>query len=201
MFSGIAPLPVILAKNTKAKKITAVEINPKAHKYALENIKLNKITNVDLINSDINKVKLKQKFDRILMPLPKSGEEFLPLALKLTKKGTIINYYNFLSEDQFKEEKKYIVNLLESTKGNVSKASELAGKYRADFYLLLKKYHIKILSYLLMPRRRIFMSINSLTSSHPQKRLNLRCMRFLLNMSYMCATTSLASRQKPVCFA
>ena len=40
-------------------------------------------------------------------------------------------------------EKNYLINLLESTKGNVSKASELAGKYRADFYLLLKKHQLK----------------------------------------------------------
>lgn len=40
-------------------------------------------------------------------------------------------------------EKKYLIRLLESTGGNVSKASRLAGKYRADFYNLLKKYEIK----------------------------------------------------------
>lgn len=39
-------------------------------------------------------------------------------------------------------EKKYIENLLKITSGNVSKASELAGKYRADFYNLMKKYNI-----------------------------------------------------------
>lgn len=39
-------------------------------------------------------------------------------------------------------EKGYIISLLEMTRGNVSKAAELAGKYRADFYNLLKKYSI-----------------------------------------------------------
>ena len=37
----------------------------------------------------------------------------------------------------------YVVRLLEFTKGNVSKAAELAGKYRAEFYNLLKKYNLK----------------------------------------------------------
>lgn len=41
-------------------------------------------------------------FDRILMPLPKSAEEFLPDALKCVKSGTIIHLYDFLHEDQFK---------------------------------------------------------------------------------------------------
>lgn len=36
-------------------------------------------------------------------------------------------------------EKKYIIQLLELTNGNVSRAAKLAGKYRADFYDLMKK--------------------------------------------------------------
>jgi two-component system response regulator GlrR len=39
-------------------------------------------------------------------------------------------------------EKNYIIQLLEITRGNVSKAAEVAGKYRADFYNLLKKYNL-----------------------------------------------------------
>ncbi|OPY68862.1 MAG: Transcriptional regulatory protein QseF [Syntrophorhabdaceae bacterium PtaU1.Bin034] len=37
----------------------------------------------------------------------------------------------------------YVVRLLEFTKGNVSKAADLAGKYRADFYNLVKKHNLK----------------------------------------------------------
>jgi two-component system response regulator GlrR len=40
-------------------------------------------------------------------------------------------------------EKNYLINMLGIAQGNISKASELAGKYRADFYALLKKYDIK----------------------------------------------------------
>jgi two-component system response regulator GlrR len=47
-----------------------------------------------------------------------------------------------LQEARARFEKKYLQNLLEITSGNVSKASELAGKYRADFYNLMKKYDI-----------------------------------------------------------
>ena len=39
-------------------------------------------------------------------------------------------------------EKKYLFQLLETTSGNVSKASQLAGLYRADLYNLMKKYNI-----------------------------------------------------------
>jgi len=40
----------------------------------------------------------KKTFDRILMPLPKSAEDFLDDALLMTKKGTIIHFYDFLNE-------------------------------------------------------------------------------------------------------
>ncbi len=43
--------------------------------------------------------------------------------------------------DEFK--RGYLVRLLEFNKGNVSKAAELAGKYRAEFYNLLKRYNLK----------------------------------------------------------
>jgi two-component system response regulator GlrR len=40
-------------------------------------------------------------------------------------------------------EKEYLIWVLQMSEGNVSKAAELAGKYRADFYALLKKYDLK----------------------------------------------------------
>jgi two-component system response regulator GlrR len=40
-------------------------------------------------------------------------------------------------------EKDYITRLLDITSGNVSKAAKLAGKYRADFYHLLRKHNIR----------------------------------------------------------
>ncbi len=39
-------------------------------------------------------------------------------------------------------EKNYLIRLLEFTRGNISKASTLAGKYRADFYNLIKKHNL-----------------------------------------------------------
>jgi len=40
-------------------------------------------------------------------------------------------------------EKNYVVQILELTRGNISRAAKLAGKYRADFYDLLKKHELK----------------------------------------------------------
>ena len=37
-------------------------------------------------------------------------------------------------------ERGYLKDLLGATQGNISRASQIAGRYRADFYKLLKKY-------------------------------------------------------------
>ncbi len=82
-------------------------------------------------------------------------ENTIEFAMAMTQTNIIsedlILQTNLQSPDKlkpFKEaksefEKEYLLNLLQLTQGNVSKASDLAGKYRADFYQLLKKYDLK----------------------------------------------------------
>jgi two-component system response regulator GlrR len=48
-----------------------------------------------------------------------------------------------LKEARDAYEKGYLIHLLEICEGNVTKASKLAGKYRADFYDLMKKHNLK----------------------------------------------------------
>ena len=104
MFSGCAIYPLVIGKNTKAKEIYGIELNPTAHKYALINLKLNKLENkIKLFKGDVKKVLLKinKKFDRIIMPLPKGAEKFLDLALNKIKKNGVINFYSFSKEDEY----------------------------------------------------------------------------------------------------
>jgi two-component system response regulator GlrR len=48
-----------------------------------------------------------------------------------------------LKEARDAYEKGYLIHLLEICEGNVTKAAKLAGKYRADFYDLLRKHNLK----------------------------------------------------------
>lgn len=98
MFSGVAPYCLVIAKHSKAKKIVGVEKNPIAHEYAVWNCR--KYPNIELFNNDIRDFKSKEKFDRILMPLPRSAEDFLDVALKFAKKNTVIHFYDFLHESE-----------------------------------------------------------------------------------------------------
>jgi len=113
MFSGCSPYPIVLSKNTKAKHILGIEINPDGYRYGLDNIQLNKCKNVELMCGDVHDIapKLKKenkKYDRILMPLPKTADEFLDDALSLSKKGTIIHFYGFLDDKNFDKAKEKI---------------------------------------------------------------------------------------------
>ena len=93
MFAGIGYFSIPLAKHTKAKKIYAVELNPVAFSYLLDNIKLNKIKKIKPINADSMTVEIPEKADRVLMGLLPSAKEFLPKALELVKPGGIIHYH------------------------------------------------------------------------------------------------------------
>ena len=105
MFSGAAPYPIIISKNTRAKEIAGIEINPTAHKYALENLKLNKTKNIKLMLGDVKKVlpEINKKFNRIIMPLPKDAGNFLNLALNKLKKNGIIHLYDFAEENKYEK--------------------------------------------------------------------------------------------------
>lgn len=104
MFSGAGPYTCVIAKNTEAKEVVGVEINPEGHKLAEENIKKNKLTNATTYCGDVRDVVpgLVVKtglFDRIFMPLPKSAETFLDVALAAAAPGATIHFYAFLHED------------------------------------------------------------------------------------------------------
>tara|TARA_Y100000310_G_C20610864_1_gene777917 strand:+ start:85 stop:894 length:810 start_codon:yes stop_codon:yes gene_type:complete len=131
MFSGVAPLPCIISKNTKAKEIHTVELSKTAHKFALQNIKQNKLNNIILYQGDVKKIvpNIRKKFDRIIMPLPKSAEGYLDIALKkLNPRGTI-HLYTFAQEKDFKGIKKQYKEKFKSVK--LTKAGHYSpGKYR-----------------------------------------------------------------------
>jgi len=103
MFAGIAPFSIIIAKNSKAKKVFSNELNREANKYAELNIRMNKLQGkIELVNGDAKKLplKLKNKFDVIVMPRPQLKETFLKEAFQLSKKGTRIYYYDFCKIDE-----------------------------------------------------------------------------------------------------
>ncbi len=114
LFAGAAPFPLVIAKHSKATHIWALELNPIACKYAQENVEMNRFMDrITFMCGDarIATPKLKNKFDRIIMPLPKTGEEFLHVALPKVVVGGMIHLYAFLEEKEFAAYRKKIREL------------------------------------------------------------------------------------------
>jgi two-component system, NtrC family, response regulator GlrR len=52
--------------------------------------------------------------------------------------------FKTLKEARSEFEKAYLIRILHSCNGKATRAASIAGKYRADFYGLLKKHAIKV---------------------------------------------------------
>jgi len=118
MFAGIGYFSIPLGAYSKAKKIYSIEINPTSYKFLLENIKLNKIKNINTILGDCSKVKIKEKADRVLMGLLPSSKKYLPKALEIVNPNGIIHYHGIDDEKpkQLEEDVKNYGKVLKKTK-------------------------------------------------------------------------------------
>jgi tRNA (guanine37-N1)-methyltransferase len=104
MFAGVAPYSIVIGKKCKNCNVKSVELNREASKYARMNVQRNKLKNVEIIQGDVKKVSHKLgKFDVIVMPRPKLKMSFLETAFNVSKKGTIIYYYDFCKADKIDE--------------------------------------------------------------------------------------------------
>jgi tRNA (guanine37-N1)-methyltransferase len=104
MFAGVGPFAILAAKLAEPEKVVAVEKNPEAVDYMEENILINNIEDkVEPVEGDVGEVVPELgKFDRVIMPLPESANEFLELASEHTEYNGVIHYYRFLEDDNWK---------------------------------------------------------------------------------------------------
>jgi tRNA (guanine37-N1)-methyltransferase len=109
MFAGVGPYAILIAKNAKPSEVYAIELNPEAFKYMVENIRLNKVDVKPILGDAGKEVKVLGKFDRIVMPLPKDAGSFLDSALPALNPNGIIHLYDFSSGEE--ESKKKAVEL------------------------------------------------------------------------------------------
>ncbi len=115
-FSGIGAFSIPLAK--KGCRITSIELNKEACKYAEKNNELNKVQ-VEIIQGDAKKLlKSEWKADRIIACTPTNVREFFPeliTALDL-RKGGMIHIYHIESDESQKEFKKFLKEQCKQTK-------------------------------------------------------------------------------------
>ncbi|NYZ79657.1 tRNA (guanine-N1)-methyltransferase, partial [Candidatus Micrarchaeota archaeon] len=101
-FAGVGPFPLVIFKKQPDVSIYAIELNPVAYEYLVENVRINKAQSVITpVFGDVREVaKTLPLCDRIIMPLPKGAETFLDVAFDRAKSGCVIHFYSFGSMEE-----------------------------------------------------------------------------------------------------
>ncbi len=108
MFAGIGQFTIPMAVLSDPETIYAIEINPDAYRYLLENIKLNQVEEkVQPILGDCKKVvgeRLEGVADRVVMGYFGGTSEALPAALKALRPEGGVVYFHDLARRGLEEE-------------------------------------------------------------------------------------------------
>jgi tRNA (guanine37-N1)-methyltransferase len=100
MFAGVGPFSILIAKRFPRTRVIAIDKNPDAIRYLGENVKLNKVKNIEIREGDAREeIRGLKGADHVIMNLPHSGLEFLDAAMGILKKGGIIHFYAIAHED------------------------------------------------------------------------------------------------------
>jgi tRNA (guanine37-N1)-methyltransferase len=134
MFSGVGPFPIRIAKRNPGATMTAVELNPYAHNLCVENISLNRVEGrVRAILGDVREVcpRLGERFDRVLMPLPKGAYQFLDIAVASLSRGGILHFYHWAPESSpFAEAERLVVGAAASQ----GRTTQILGEVKVSQY-------------------------------------------------------------------
>ena len=98
MFAGIGYFSIPIGVHSNAKQVHAIEINPNSYHFLCENIKLNKLTNINPILGDCMVETPNFKADRIVMGYVKTTHHYLKVAIDSLNKGGIIHYHETVPE-------------------------------------------------------------------------------------------------------
>lgn len=93
MFAGIGYFSIPIGVHSNMKKLYAIEINPNSYYFLKENIKLNKINNIEAILGDSREIAPNYSVDRIIMGYVKTTHHYLKVAIDSLNKGGILHYH------------------------------------------------------------------------------------------------------------
>jgi tRNA wybutosine-synthesizing protein 2 len=116
MFAGIGYFSIPLAVYQKPRKVVACEINPVAHAYLKENIRMNGVYGtVEPVLGDNRNLPGTDFADRVIMGYVKTTHEFLPTALRMVKSGGMIHYHETCPNEMLPQ--RPVQRISESAKG------------------------------------------------------------------------------------
>ncbi len=109
MFAGVGPYALMIAKvQPEVERIVAIEINPAAYEYMVENVRMNGLEGkVVPVLGDVRE-RAREWYgacDRVVMPLPKGAYKYLDEAFQcLRREGGVIHFYYWAREDSLYED-------------------------------------------------------------------------------------------------
>lgn len=136
--SGYGPISIILSKLYQVARFTAVELNQRASLLSQENAHLNKVSNIDWVNENVENLTQTNQFDLVITNPPiRAGKQVIQMFVEkaqqiLKEKGSLIlviqkkqgapSMKKFMEEcfgnvERLKLEKGYWI--LKATKNNV----------------------------------------------------------------------------------
>ncbi len=115
MFAGAGPFTIHAA--LKCANVTATDINPVAIQYIEKNAEINNVEEkVTALNIDAREIS-DSGFDRIIMNLPHTANEYLDKAIDVAGDGAIIHLYDIQSEPEIFSETEREIRKVASDKG------------------------------------------------------------------------------------
>ncbi len=100
MFAGVGPFSILIAKKSPSSLVIAIDKNPVAIKYLKENVRLNRVANVEIREGDVREeIRGISDADHVIMNLPHSSLEFLGQAFSAVKTGGVVHLYAIAHED------------------------------------------------------------------------------------------------------
>jgi tRNA (guanine37-N1)-methyltransferase len=166
MFGGVAPFAIVIGKLSKAEKVVSVELGRDCNKYAKENVKRNRLDNVEIVGGDVRNVllrgglytlppalnftekknkgkkgKIGGDFDRIVMARPNLKDSFLDVAFRVVRKGGVVHYYGFVEEEKKNE---LLEMILEEAKRAGKKIKILGDKRAGEIGVRKFRYRVDL---------------------------------------------------------
>jgi len=99
MFAGIGYFTLPMAVHSRPKKIVAIEINPVAHKYLVENVRLNRVEEVvEPVLGDCARLAPKGVADRVVMGYVGTTDQYLDAGIGALRPGGVLHYHQTVPE-------------------------------------------------------------------------------------------------------
>lgn len=150
MFAGVGCYSIMIAKHSKPENVYSIDKNEHAVEYMKENVRINKAgeTVVPVLGDarDVIDEHLKEKSDRVLMPLPDFARDFFDLALfTLKPSGGVIHFYDVGEDpDVFDSSIKFVKEFVSDREVDINN-KRVVRSYAPNLYHVVLDMEVKSL--------------------------------------------------------